>query len=173
MPSAPAEQMPQKISSCPRNPRKTLAESARRGTSASDKGRQRAFRGGCRHMSRLPAAAIPSRSWKSFKPLAADPSGREVPSDPNPSQLHLPEGVSSNKTRIQVHGIVISTRYDDQRARPQRCRSHAPFCRRCLEKAAFASARFGSTNPCPLQLQRQLPRTGWRTPRASRPDLGL
>src|SRR6266851_5056825 len=41
------------------------------------------------------------------------------------------------------------------------------------KRVAFASARFGCTNPCPVQLQRQLPRTGWRTPRASRTVLDL
>jgi len=34
-------------------------------------------------------------------------------------------------------------------------------------------ARFGSTNPCPVPLQCQFPRSGWRTPRASRTGVGL
>src|SRR5260370_40134077 len=173
--AAPPAPMPQTISSWPRNPRETPPESPDPGCSSSDKGRQKAFRGGCRPMSR----GYPQQLFRAVHGRASSrlqrtqAAGKYLHTQIQANSIFT-EGVSSNKNvNPMPTGLSFRSRYDEQRARPQRSRSPAPFCRRSLEKPAFATAPFGSTNPCPLQLQRQLPRTGWRTPRASRTALGL
>ncbi len=112
MPSAPPEQSsPERLV-----PAKESSRDTRRiHLSRSFFKRQGASEGGCRHMSRLPAAAISNSSRKRLKPLAAGPSGREVPSDPNPSQLHPPHGVSSNKNvNPMPTGLSFRSREDSQ-----------------------------------------------------------
>ncbi len=134
--------MPQTISSWPRNPRETPTESP-------DPGRSFKRQGTSEGVSRRMSSHVAATRRHDSKPLNMQEAQAACSGDKRQGSTFRPKSKPSPSSQTELTptkrestrtGLSFRSRYDEQRARPQRCRSPAPFCRRCLEKAAFASA---------------------------------
>src|SRR5216684_40684 len=134
--------MPQTISSWPRNPRETPTESP-------DPGRSFKRQGTSEGVSRRMSSHVAATRRRDSKRLNMQEAQAACSGDKRQGSAFRPKSKPSPSSQTELTptkrestrtGLSFRSRYDEQRARPQRCGSPAPFCPRFPERLSFHRA---------------------------------